>query len=174
LDWSRNPFVGLWFAVSDKEYGSIPGAVYQLAYFGSKSGISLTPELHLERADSCNCKSPVHLFPSPARIDRTERQRSVFTIATFKDDYALRALDEITLQGERPPIRRFEIPAKLKPEIRRLLADLGLDAYGVYGSPDSFGKSLTALLDLSDFSLVQEEKPPKASSNCEESPDASS
>ena len=49
LDWSRNPFVGLWLAVSNARYDGYAGAVYQLGHhFFSPN---TTRELPIPRTD---------------------------------------------------------------------------------------------------------------------------
>ncbi len=156
LDWSSNPFIGLWFAVSDKTYDSVPGAVFQLAAANSDLVGLHVGDMRLDKVENCGCGKNIHVFSSPVKIERTDRQRSIFTIASFQNDYAVKSLDEIELNGLKAPIRKFSVLAKLKPELRRTLAELGLDAYGIYGSPDSFGKTLSTLLDISDFNLSPE------------------
>ena len=156
LDWSSNPFVGLWFAVSDKNYDSQSGMVFQLVAGDSDLVSPSVGDFKLERAENCGCKKPIHLFVSPTKIDRTERQQSIFSIASFNNDYAVKPLDEIGLPQQKMPIRKFPVPAKLKLELRRTLAELGLDAYGIYGGPDALGKTLSTLLDLSDFNVSKE------------------
>jgi hypothetical protein len=156
LDWSSNPFVGLWFAVADKNYDSVPGIIFQLTA-GSSDLVGVhIGDMKLEHVECCGCKKNIHLFSSPPRIERTQRQQSIFTIASFKDDCAVKPLDEVGLPQQEMPIRKLLVPAKLKIELRRTLAELGLDAYGIYGSPDAFGKALSTLLDLSDFNVSQE------------------
>jgi hypothetical protein len=153
LDWSRNPFVGLWFSVSDKSFDAIPGTIFQLVLLGDSDLIGthlgdITLE-HIENCDTSPCG--VFVIPSPPKIERTHRQQSNFTIARFKNDYAIKPLDEICSPNQKMPIRKFTVPAALKPELRRTLAELGLDAYGIYGGADAFGKTLSALFDISDL-----------------------
>jgi hypothetical protein len=108
--------------------------------------------------DNCDCK--VHVFRSPPSIGRTERQQSVFSITTFKDNAAVKPLDQLGHTGDY--LRKFQIPSQMKAPLRRLLSWLHLDAYSVYGDPDSFGKSLSVRLDFSDLHL---ENIPSASDN---------
>ena len=149
LDWSRNPLIGLWFAVSDKSLDSKQGAVFQLNLLGNSDAICAASGFELGHADKC--KKDVHVFASPQRINRTDRQRSVFSITTFKDGKALVPLDSLTRSSQVGPVRRFPVPPEFKPRIRRLLSDLGLDAYSIYGDPDSFGKSMSTQFDISDL-----------------------
>ena len=156
LDWSSNPFVGLWFAVSEKNYDSIPGVIFQMVAGDSDLVGVRAGDFKLEHAESCGCKKPIHIFSSPTRIGRTERQQSIFTISSFNDDCVVKPLDEVGLPQQKMPIRKFSVPANLKLELRRTLAELGLDAYGIYGSPDALGKTLSVLFDMSDFNVSQE------------------
>ena len=151
LDWSQNPFVGLWFAVSDKDYDSKNGVVFQLDLIAPGPLICPATALTLEHADKCR---PVHIFASPHRVARSARQRSAFTITSFSEDYALQPLDHLGAQDAKLPIRRFDIPAGLKLHLRRLLSDVGLDPYTIYGDPDSFGEMLSNHLDFSGLKVV--------------------
>jgi len=151
LDWSRNPLIGLWFAVSDKSLDAKQGTVFQLCLLGDSDLICAASGLTLDHADSCAGKA-VHVFASSQRIERTDRQRSVFSITTFKEGKALIPLDALT-QSFKPTVRHFPVSPEFKPSIRRLLADLGLDAFSIYGDPDSFGKSLSAHFDMSDLQI---------------------
>ena len=154
LDWSRNPFIGLWFAVSDRNCNSRDGVVFQLL-IPSDGAICLSENSPLKHMDEC-AKS-IHVFSSPHRIDRTERQRSVFSIATFNDEVALKPLNEVA--GHEQFLRSFSVPAQMKGDIRRLLSLLALDANSVYGDADSFGKALGLRLDISDFDLMDPTPP---------------
>jgi hypothetical protein len=159
LDWSTNPFVGLWFAISETKHDSTPGVVFQLATSGSNHVICAAEKFKLAFADNCGCKRPIHIFASPPRVQRTDRQRSVFTIASFNGDYILKPLEQIVQSETATPMRKFVVPSDLKPELRRLLSDLGLDAYSIYGDADSFGKSVALRMDISDMKISDAEKP---------------
>lgn len=158
LDWSQNPLVGLWFAICEKSHDAVDGTVYQMMPAES-SLISISTDCDIVKNDPCKSGHSIHVIASPPRIDRSHRQRSVFSIATFKDDYVLKPLDEIVNQGEKKTIRKFSVPAPFKLELRRLLSDLALDAYSVYGDPDSYGKALALHFDLADLKISFEEKP---------------
>lgn len=154
LDWTSNPLVGLWFAISDKSLDEKDGVVFQLNLLSKSDVIGANPELTLEHADTCP-RTPVHIVTSPQKISRTDRQRSIFSISTFKDDKALMPLDTLTQASPQNPIRKFPVSSKFKPSVRRLLSDLGLDAFSIYGDPDSFGKSLSTQFDLSDLKIPE-------------------
>ncbi len=150
LDWSRNPLIALWFAVSDKRWDAVNGVVFQL---GLPQGNSLcfgrACDHLLNHID--NCSRPIHVFASPHRIDRSERQRGMFSVSTFTDGNVLKPLDR--MPDAENFLRKFPINAFLKPGLRRLLLLVGLDAYSVYGDPDSYGRSLALRLDMSDFAF---------------------
>jgi hypothetical protein len=160
LDWSMNPFVGLWFAVSEKECDSSSGSVFQLSLLSLRDMpevISFTPSfLKLPMKEEIAYKQPVWVFSSPTRVSRTLRQRSVFSLASFHEGYVLKPLDQIAKSDKPLPIRKFPVPAKFKPELRRLLSDVGLDAYSIYGDPDSLGKALATHFDISDLNVPSE------------------
>ncbi len=150
LDWTRNPLIGLWFAVSEKIYDKCNGTIYQLRLPPlSKVIIAMTepPQTLIAGEDfEGESKVPIRVFSSPPRIERTERQSSVFSLANFGNDYVIKPLEDILKLEESKPLRTFTVPAELKLELRGLLLDLGLDAYSIYGGPDSLGKSITSRL----------------------------
>ncbi|MEN9574785.1 MAG: hypothetical protein RL514_2640 [Verrucomicrobiota bacterium] len=145
LDWTTNALVGLWFAVADSQYDHLSGAVYQLLC-GEPGPIGLSVSAPKGPA-SCKCGLPVHVFSSPAKIARPQRQSSVFSLAAFTGGYAVQPLDQIHGPEQKRQIRKFVVPAGLKRGLRNLLSDVGLDAYSIYGDPDSLGKAVSAKLD---------------------------
>jgi hypothetical protein len=151
LDWSRNPFVGLWFAVSDKNYDECDGTVYQLIVCSRSKvicGVTEHPSKKFVAAGDFEGegKHPIHVFVCPPLLERAERQGSIFSLANFRDNFAVRPLEDV-LKSETPPkLRNFPVPHKRKPELRFILSELGLDAYSMYGGPDALGKSITARL----------------------------
>jgi len=150
LDWSNNPLIGLWFAVSDDRYDGCGGIVYQLRISSSCKIITSMsePPLTLVAGEDFRCEGecPVHIFSSPLRVERAERQNSVFSFANFGGDYAIKPLEEILASEEPQPLRKFLVPAEFKLEMRHFLSDVGLDPYSIYGGPDALGKSLAARL----------------------------
>jgi hypothetical protein len=157
LDWTRNPLIALWFAISEQRHDVQDGVVYQLVAQSSHV-LCMATGLDLEHADKC--KFDVHIFASPHRIERTERQRSIFTIARMDLNNPQKPLDVILPNSPPSALRSFPIPSQNKAMLRRLLAQLGLDPYSIYGDPDSFGKSLTTLFDLSGLDIPPIEKWP--------------
>jgi type I restriction enzyme M protein len=144
LDWSRNPLIGLWFAVADKANDASDGTVFQLNLLEKTPDVCpYFRHLTLEHADNCQANRYVHVFLSPRRAGRTERQQSVFSIASFKNDYVLCPLDQTGAS-----LSKFSVPAARKAELRYMLADLGLDAYSVYGDVDSFGEYVSLHFDV--------------------------
>jgi hypothetical protein len=167
LDWTENPLVALWFAASEKQNDTVPGIVYQLNIESTEMicfglGITLEPAwgesaktLHfladfskLEPAQvESPCKRPIHVFRSPARMERTERQYSVFSVS--RDEWIDKPLDQV-LQGDNQ-MRKIEVPDNLKSQLRHVLPRLGLDPFSIYGGPDAFGRSLALKLDVADY-----------------------
>jgi hypothetical protein len=143
LDWSTNPFAGLWFAVGNSGNDAHSGRVFKLDLWRAENDDSgICPAISPPTKDH-KCGHRVHLFECPSKIDRSGRQRSVFTKARPED--AFTPLDEIgTIKTL---IDTFEIPAGNKRSLRQLLKMLGLDPFAMYGDPDSFGKSLDATFE---------------------------
>lgn len=152
LDWTTNALIGLWFAVADKQYDDYSGAVYQLLCGQQAGPIGLSINSPKGPA-SCKCGTPVHVFSSPAKISRTQRQSSVFSLAAFAGGYAVQPLDQIHSPEQKPQLRKFVVPAGLKSGLRSLLSDVGLDAYSIYGDPDSLGKAVSAKLDYAQLGV---------------------
>jgi hypothetical protein len=149
LDWSLNPLVGLWFAVSEKQYDPEPGVVFQLRV-GMEETVCMAQGCDVDYFDSGKCKSSVHIVPGPAFIDRADRQRGAFSIVSFASDLALKPLDEIAPKS----IRKFPVPQNMKAPVRRLLSEIGIDPFTMFGTPDAVGKSWALRLDFSDLNHV--------------------
>ena len=169
LDWTENPLIGLWFAVSEKQYDSQPGVVHQLNAEPSSSlicgGVDLTLEhawgpsakrfaflrlaskLESPQSVEGSCKRPIHVFRSPSRLGRTGRQRSVFSVSC--DAWVDKPLNQV-LQNNRE-LRKIEVPSSVKSLLRYVLPTLGLDPFSIYGGPDAFGRSLAHRFDFADF-----------------------
>jgi hypothetical protein len=151
LDWSLNPLVALWFAVSEKQYDAEPGVVFQIRA-GIENEICMAQGCELSYFDSGKCKLPVHIISAPAFIDYADRQRGAFSIVGFATDSVLKPLDEIAQKS----IRKFPVPQDMKAKVRRLLTEIGIDPFTMFGTPDSVGKSWALRLDLSDLKLGNE------------------
>jgi len=151
LDWSKNAFVALWFTVSSAQYDSYPGVVFQINVLDQTNnvlGLGLNCSMELDKLENCPCKRSIHVLPGSHRVERCQRQGSIFSIASFSSGHALIPMNQAGVADKQITIRKFSIPPERKVQLRRLLAELGLDAYSVYGDPDSFGKSLGLLLEF--------------------------
>lgn len=97
LDWTKNALIGLWFAVSDKVDDDFDGCVYQLRICSDckvLTAMSEPPSTLIAGEDfKCEGGCPLHLFSSPPRVERSERQGSVFLLANFDSDYAIKPLE---------------------------------------------------------------------------------
>jgi len=162
LDWTTNALIGLWFAVSSQQHDPHPGTVFQLLC-GEPGPVMLWLNVPKGPA-SCKCGTPVHAFTCPAKIARSQRQCSVFTLASFEGGYATQPLDQIQGPDQKSQLRKFPVPAKLKRGLRELLSNVGLDAFSVYGDPDSLGEVVSAKLDYSRAGIPLEKIPPSGHS----------
>ncbi len=149
LDWSLNPLVALWFAVSEQQYDGEPGVVFQMRV-GIEEQVCVAQGCDVNHIDSGKSKSPVFIVPGPAFVDRADRQRGAFSIVSFATDVALMPLDEIVPNS----IRNFPIPRNIKAAVRRLLCEIGIDPFTMFGTPDSVGKSWALRLNFSDLNIV--------------------
>jgi FRG domain len=146
LDWSRNPLVGLWFTVSDARYDGHAGVVYQLSLLSKPTLVTAMTEPPTKFIAGTDFQSegrqPVRVFSSPLRVERAQRQASVFSLANFDGSHAATPLEDVLQSDTSQPLRKLVVPAEIKTELRYLLSDLGLDAYSMYGGPDALGKSM--------------------------------
>jgi hypothetical protein len=144
LDWTANPLSALWFAVENPQYDCDEGTVFLLHLSGESGSdhriVFAMPPLCLDG----KCGHRVHVFQCPHKIDRSSRQRSLFSHASPTDAFS--PLE--TVENASKQIARFSIPAAEKGNIRRLLTLLGLDPFSIYGDPDSFGRSIDGLFEL--------------------------
>jgi type I restriction enzyme M protein len=158
LDWSKNPIVGLWFAVSEKTHDDVDGIVFRLGIGEESKLFAPTMDsgaVKFKRLDDCRCGKPIHIFPCSSRVERSERQDSFFTAAKYSSDWIFRPLPS---GNEGSEIKTYIVAARIKRELRRLLVNVGLDAYTIYGDPDSFGKSVSAQWDFSGYKFGKLEK----------------
>jgi hypothetical protein len=148
LDWSLNPLVALWFAVSEKQYDGDSGVVFQMRA-GNEGPLCVALGCDIDHVDNGKCKGLVHVFSGPAFIDRADRQRGAFSIVSFASDSAFKPLDEIAPKS----IRKFPVPQNMKAPLRRLLNEIGMNPFTMFGTPDSVGKSWALRLDFSDLNI---------------------
>jgi FRG domain len=153
LDWSSNPLVALWFAVSAPERDASDGVVFNLD-LRSDQLIWSAEETCLQ---DC-CKVPIQVFRSTRKIERSGAQQSVFSFTTFSDNHVLKPLEEILSKEE--SIASFPVPQVHKAELRYILSVANFDPFSLYRDPDSFGASLRAIWDKKagkkDLSLPSE------------------
>lgn len=143
LDWTANPLSGLWFAVDDARYDDKEGAVIRLTIFGEKSSDAVCFALSLTDTDH-KCGHRIHVFECPQKVDRSQRQRSLFSRACSEEYFT--PLNNVGTAGSL--IQSFRVPASEKGDLRRLLVILGLDPFTVYGDRDSFGKAIDNSFEL--------------------------
>ncbi|MGJ8695390.1 MAG: FRG domain-containing protein [Verrucomicrobiaceae bacterium] len=151
LDWSQNPLIALWFAIEDREKDELDGLVWQLDSTKALRQVCPTLGMTLSHSEDCQQGKPIHIFQCPSGIERSKSQKSVFTITTFNDEQFLRPLNEILGSNNCDSLRTFKVPFALKPALRDLLSFLHLDAYSIFGDPDSFGRAIAARLNSKDW-----------------------
>lgn len=137
LDWTSNPLIALWFAVSDSAWDQEDGKVFQLdASRSFHKSLCICSVDAFDATESEEIES--HLILCPPGVDRGRRQESVLVIPRFKSG-PFTPLDEIRAIE----IRELEIPSRLKARLRSLLLDVGLNPHSIYGGPDALGKHLS-------------------------------
>lgn len=122
LDWTRNPLVALYFAVWDND--GTPAAVY-----AERFGRHI--DIEAER-DPFAVKN-VGKFQPPHSVARMASQASVLTIHP-----------DPRKPYNSPNLRRFEIPAKLMPDMKASLRRCGIHPASVFPELGGIAKSLVS------------------------------
>jgi hypothetical protein len=122
LDWSKNPLVALWFAVSEPTQEGKPGIVWAHLYEPSEA-IYATEDLGSPFSiEKTFVYMPEHVFPY------IQAQSGVFTV------HHRRADDNqfVPLQDEMTPLTKIEISAESFPTIRHQLYRLGVNPASLF------------------------------------------
>jgi hypothetical protein len=152
LDWTHSPLAALHFAVTDDRYKDADGALfmmdaYRLAHSqhvtDSFTGVMTSRSEIFRNAmhvifDWWKPKKHFPNFVLPIRPDHFERrvilQRGCFT-------FHVQGRESLT-KAENNSLLSFFIPKKSKPNIKKELFLLGIDAFSIYGDLESLSERL--------------------------------
>lgn len=151
LDWSQNALVALWFCVNNKQLDHLDGKIICLNVFINNDKMApAMGDLWLETVEGFGTGQHMLSFTVKPTTSRIQRQDSVFTIAAYKKGAALKSVEEyfgISTKAMEKGVREMVVPAAIKPQLRKTLSKVGLDASNIYGGPDALGKTITDRLE---------------------------
>jgi hypothetical protein len=131
LDWSENPLKALFFAVENREFDNVDGALHLCS--PKQIGPS-TRDIHQGKGVQFFCSSYIN--------DRISAQEGAFSIPFFdieEDDFT-QSLDIVT--DELLRYEKVNIPKEAKPKIRHQLNKLGINHRTIYPGLDGISKML--------------------------------
>jgi len=135
LDWTRNPLVGLWFAVKDPATKDEPGVVWAFHYEDSDSVFDSSDQDSPFSIDRTCVYFPEHVYPS------IQAQDGVFTVhhKIEEDPGRFPSLEEHSRHPEEV-LAKIQIPAACFTTIRYDLFRVGI-------SPSSLFPGLSGIAD---------------------------
>jgi hypothetical protein len=144
LDWTTNPLVGLWFAVSTPEHRRERDAgnrVFYVFVADYAHDIEYDPDSHARQVDT---EGRVRVFHPPHIDKRISAQGSWFSVHPFdKKTNAYLPLSSETIRGR---LDKYEIPSSAASRIQVELLDLGVSPASLF--PDLGGLAEALELDL--------------------------
>jgi hypothetical protein len=131
LDWSENPLKALFFAIEDRAFDQVDGALHLC----SPRQISpSTHDIHNGKKGQFFCSSYIN--------DRVSAQEGAFSIpyVDVEEDDFTQNLDIVT--SELLGYEKVMIPKEAKPQIRHQLNKLGINHRTIYPGLDGISKML--------------------------------
>lgn len=126
LDWTLNPLVAVYFACCEQPTVNATVFCYEPDHFIVESKLSL---------DEAIC--PGSGFIPRAIASRILNQQAIFTVHLPVTETVL--IRQHPVWKDHPTLARLDIPAKLKPDLLRMLNDYGINASSMF--PDLEGLS---------------------------------
>jgi len=131
LDWSENPLKALFFAVEDRSFGDVDGAIHLCS--PEQVGPS-TKDIHEGEGGQFFCSSYIN--------DRISAQEGVFSIPYIDktNDNFTKSLDVVT--EDLLTYEKVRIPKEFKPNIRNQLNKIGINHRTIFPGLDGISKML--------------------------------
>ena len=153
IDWTLDPFIGLYFAVSDEREADADAALY---YVGSMSRIVEIPNVEFPFRNRLT-----KIFP-PVLDERIRTQKSVFTMQSFGGAEEFVPLDDRTLkvseagEGSDPAdevsaFGKVVIPRTQRVQILGQLLDMGIDASLMFPGLQGIGDRIAAHARMKNY-----------------------
>lgn len=149
LDWTKDPFVALFFAVHGHKADADASFYY----------VSLLRTTTIRAGTTFPHSGPILGFSPPVIDDRIRTQKSVFTIQSFGDGEKFTALDDRRLiykrkmDGTHPSdevdsMGKIVIPAQHKHQIQRGLQEIGVNAGLIFPGLSGIGRAIADEIDM--------------------------
>lgn len=153
LDWTLDPFIGLYFAVSNDSEENASGALY---YVGAMSRIPAQSQITFPFNDRLTRVNP------PILDERVRSQKSIFTLQSYGGSGAFVPLDDRELkfskagEGSHPSDQvltfgKVIIPQCQKQQILGQLLDMGVDSSLVFPGLQGIGDRIATHAKLKNY-----------------------
>ncbi|QCO54842.1 FRG domain-containing protein [Pseudorhodobacter turbinis] len=139
LDWSANPLVALYFAVSDPDHEDKDGSFYFL-HPANRSVSRLPTEEQLTAHKKAN---DMFMLDPPYIDQRIPAQSAKLTFHTIdKDAKTFTPLEQQEFEPGKHWLRKFRIPSRAKGTIYRELLQIGVDHHSIFPDLQGLGEQM--------------------------------
>lgn len=139
LDWTSNPLIALYFAVSDPQYEDKDGSFYFL-HPANRSVMRLPPEDQLQLSGK---KHEIFMLDPPYIDKRIPAQSAKLTLHSIDDNAtAFTPLEEQEFPPGRHYVKKYRIPSRAKGTIYRQLLQIGVDHHSIFPDLQGLGEQI--------------------------------
>lgn len=153
LDWTLDPFIGLYFAVSDDREGDADAALY---YVGAMSRIPARSRIAFPFNDRLTRVNP------PVLDERIRAQKSIFTLQSYGNADSFVPLDDRELKVSKAgegshqndqvlSFGKVIIPRDQKRQILHQLLEMGVDASLIFPGLQGIGDRIATHAKLKNY-----------------------
>lgn len=139
LDWTTNPLVALYFAVSDPHKENVDGSLYFL-HVANRYGHRMPTEDQLKKHTKMN---DMWMIDPPYIDQRIPAQSAKLTFHTIDDSATtFTPLEEQEFAPGKHWLRKFLIPSKAKGKIYKELLQIGIDHHSIFPDLQGLGEQM--------------------------------
>lgn len=139
LDWTTNPLVALYFAVSDPHKEDVDGSFYFL-HVANRYGHRMPTEEQLKGHKKIN---DMWMIDPPYIDQRIPAQNAKLTFHTIDDNAAaFTPLEKQEFTPGKHWLRKFIIPSKAKGRIYKELLQIGIDHHSIFPDLQGLGEQM--------------------------------